>query len=122
MTMEVSFNFIKNIFLSLFCIVISCKEPKQSITDEITSISYDQAIVLYGKPMAEEVFDNANQDEVFLGIRARIAKYYKAGVKVTIKEAIWVKNDSIYTAIWYTKKQNNWLPFDSFEYNKGVDF
>jgi hypothetical protein len=122
MTMEVSFNFIKNIFLSLFCIVISCKEPKQSITDEITSISYDQAIVLYGKPMAEEVFDNANQGEVFPGIRAGIAKYYKAGVKVKIKEAIWVKNDSIYTAIWYTKKQNNWLPFDSFEYSKGVDF
>jgi hypothetical protein len=123
----------KKIFLFLSSIVlfalIGCNDKKSNskvvikpINQEISTISYDQAVNLYGKPISTEVFDNANENEVFPGIRAGIAKYYKAGEKVKIKEAIWPKNDSIYTAVWYTEKENKWLPFDSFEYGAAVDF
>jgi hypothetical protein len=131
MITEANFNFKKNNFLffcSLIIMVTACKEPKKINVykkpsfDSIGKMSYEKAVLLYGKPVSTEVFDNANEDEVFPGIRAGIAKYYKAGVKVKIKEAIWLKKDSLYIAIWYTKKQNDWLPFDSYEYNEGVDF
>jgi hypothetical protein len=92
------------------------------IDQEISTVSYTEAIQLYGKPISSEVFDNAQENEVFPGIRAGIAKHFSAGVKVRFKEAIWLKNDSTYIAVWYTEKQNKWIPFDSFEYGKGVDF
>ncbi len=123
----------KKVFLfflsAVFIVIVSCNDKKtnnkivtKTLDNKISEISYDQAVNSYGNPLSMEVFDNSNEDEVFPGIRAGIAKHYKAGVKIKIKEAIWIKNDSIFTAIWYTKKQNDWIPFDSLEYRKGVDF
>ncbi|WP_165763239.1 hypothetical protein [Flavobacterium sp. AJR] len=88
----------------------------------ISKISYEEALSYYGEPSEATVFENAKQNEIFPGIRAGIGKYYKGGVKISIKEAIWNKNDSIQIAVWYTKKQNQWMPFDSFEYNRHTDF
>jgi hypothetical protein len=131
MITEVNFSFMKNIFSSLFCLAfvfIACKDHKKNMVhekpsfDSIGKIPFEKAVVLYGNPQTVEIFDNADKGVVFPGIRAGIGEYYQSGVKIKIKEAIWLKDDSIYTAIWYTKKQNNWVPFDSFEYSKGVDF
>ncbi|MFD2040134.1 hypothetical protein ACFSJW_12245 [Flavobacterium artemisiae] len=88
----------------------------------VSKISFEKALSHYGNPYKTEVFNNAKKGEVFPGIRAEIGKYYKSGIKIQIREAIWNKNDSIQIAVWYTKKQNLWMPFDSFEYNKFTDF
>jgi len=98
------------------------KENIQIIESAIAELSYEEAVAKYGKTFSTEVFENAKTGEVFPGIRAGIAKYYLAGEKATIREAIWHKTDSIDIAVWYTQKENKWMPFSHFEYNKNVDF
>ncbi|KAF2507618.1 hypothetical protein EYY60_16820 [Flavobacterium zhairuonense] len=117
-------------FFCLVFVIISCQvkqekpvNKKQELKLEVISkISYEKATAFYGNPIKTEVFDNAKENEIFPGIRAGIGKYYKSGIKIQIKEAIWNKDDSIQIAVWYTRKQNQWIPFDSVEYNKYSDF
>jgi hypothetical protein len=89
---------------------------------DITKLSYGESVKIYGEPVSTEEFENAKEGEVFPGIRAGIGKHYPSGTKIVIKEAIWRKNDSIEIAVWYTQKQNHWLPFSHFEYDKNTDF
>lgn len=90
-------------------------------TNNIAHLSYEEAIDSYGEPSSTEEFEN-NAGDRFPGIRAGIRKYYPSGVKATIKEAVWNKDDSTKIAVWYTKKQDRWMPFDHFEYGKNTDF
>lgn len=95
---------------------------KNNNSQDITKLSYEESLKIYGKPISTEEFENAKEGEVFPGIRAGIGKHYPSGIKITIKEAIWHKNDSTETAVWYVQKQNKWTPFDHFEYDKNTDF
>lgn len=88
----------------------------------ITNLLYEESVKKYGNPISTEEFENAKEGEVFPGIRAGIGKYYPSGIKITIKEAIWNKNDSTEIAVWYVKKHNKWMPFSYFEYEKNTDF
>ena len=119
-----------------FSSIISCDKKKTSFQDkktktsyatenkniDILQISYEETVRFLGKPLYTEEFENAKKGEVFPGIRAAIGKYYPSGEKIIIKEAIWKKNDSTEIAIWYTRKQDKWMPFGHFEYDKNTDF
>ena len=96
------------------------KETNNKVNFSIDS--YNDVLKNFGQPISTEEFENAGKGEVFPGIRAGIGKYYPPGKKIKIKEAIWSKNDSTEIAVWYTKKQGNWIPFDHFEYDKNTDF
>lgn len=111
--------------------LVSCKEKHEDYIDDkkskvtkeyVSKISYEKALNYYGEPSETTVFENAKENVIFPGIRAGVGKYYASGVKINIKEAIWNKNDSIQIAVWYIKKQNQWVPFDSFEYSRHSDF
>ncbi|MBP1221986.1 hypothetical protein [Flavobacterium sp. 1355] len=118
------------IFFFCLAVLLGCKDKKSkqimeknpATKEQLLNFSYKEALEYYGEPIETSVFDNAKENEIFPGIRAGIGKYYKSGIKISIKEAIWSKNDSIRIAVWYTKKQNQWIPFDSFEYDKHSDF
>lgn len=88
----------------------------------LTNLLYEKSLKIYGNPISTEEFENAKEGEVFPGIRAGIGRYYPSGEKIIIKEAIWNKNDSTEIAVWYVKKQNKWMPFSYFEYDKNTDF
>lgn len=126
----------RNSFFSLFFLCfffISCvqetknkKEIKlQEInTAEAAKTDFVSALDKYGIPESMERFTNEGEKgSVFPGLRAGINNFYPPGEKkVEILEAIWSENDSMNLAIWYTYKQNKWIPFDHFEYSKDADF
>ncbi|HZH01162.1 MAG TPA: hypothetical protein VEY32_08775 [Flavisolibacter sp.] len=95
---------------------------KNNNNKDITKLSYEESLMIYGKPISKEEFENAKEGEVFPGIRAGIGKFYPPGKEIIIKEAIWNKNDTMEIAVWYTHKQNHWIPFSYFEYDKNTDF
>jgi|GEM_PF-3305557 len=135
------------LILGIFCCSLGCsnKEPtvqKQEQTNitksekqdtgiivknnnnnkDITKLPYEESLKIYGNPVSTEEFENAKEGEVFPGIKAGIGKHYPPRKEIIIKEAIWNKNDSMEIAVWYTQKQNHWLPFSYFEYDKNTDF
>ena len=125
-----AYSFFSIIFV--FFLLISCfKESKKEIklqkkinTNEAIRLDFISALDQYGVPESIEQFNNSGEKgTVFPGIRAGINNFFPPGSKKTeILESIWSKNDSINIAIWYTKKQNKWIPFDHFEYGKDWDF
>ncbi|MCX8534322.1 hypothetical protein [Chryseobacterium luquanense] len=122
------------LFFSLFFLaflLISCfQETVKRISvekvssKEVSNINFTTALDKYGVPESIERFDNSGEKgSVFPGMRAEIGNFFPIGSKKTeILEAVWKSNDSMNIAVWYTKKQNKWIPFDHFEYGKDWDF
>ncbi|MCY1660174.1 hypothetical protein [Chryseobacterium sp. SL1] len=98
-------------------------EVKKVNSEEIVKADFISALDWYGIPQSMEQFTHIGSDAVVPpGIRTSLYKVFPDGKKVEILEAIWNKNDSIEIAVWYTRKQNKWIPFDHFEYDKTTDF
>jgi hypothetical protein len=100
MNTEVSFNFMKTIFLSLVCIaisVITCKDPKKTVIyqkpsfDSIGKMPYEKAVIQYGKPFEKEIFNIKNG---LGGPRYTLYEKYSDFPNLDILEAVWRKNSA----------------------------
>jgi hypothetical protein len=68
--MEQNFSIMKNIFLlfQFLVIIISCKEQKKTIItqkpsfDSIGKMSYERAVIIYGKPFEHFIFNIEKMD------------------------------------------------------------
>ena len=116
------------LFFLIFCI-FSCKKNKKTTVDKkpsfdsIGKITFDKAILLYGKPIEDETFPLRQYG--LAGPRGRLTKTYKSYENypnIDVLEAVWRKDSVIDIMIWYKKDKNLWQPIDTIMYNHGAEF
>jgi hypothetical protein len=127
--MELNFNFMKKIIVSLFCmsiLVLACKEPKKSIVkqkpsfDSIGKMPYEKAVIQYGKPFEDYIF-NIKKDGLG-GPRYTLYEKYSDFPNLDILEAVWRKDSAQNILIWYKKESDKWQPIDTIMYPYGAEF
>jgi hypothetical protein len=122
----------KTILLSFFCTIllfIACKDPKKTIIhqkpsfDSIGKMTYEKAVLLYGKPIEDGVFDLRQYG--LAGPRITLMRTYKNYDNypdMDVLEAVWRKDSITDIMIWYKKEKNNWQPIDTIMYDHGIEF
>ena len=119
----------KVILFFLIFFILSCKENKKITVDKkpnfdsIGKITFDRAVLLYGKPLEEGTFPLRQYG--LAGPRVRLIKTYKSFENypdIDVLEAVWRKDSVIDIMIWYKKGKNLWQPIDTIMYNHGTDF
>jgi hypothetical protein len=107
-------------------LVLACKEPKKSIVkqkpsfDSIGKMYYEKAIILYGKPFEDYIF-NIKKDGLG-GSSYRLYAKYSNFPDLDILQAVWRKDSITDIMIWYKKENNNWQPIDTIMYEHGSEF
>jgi hypothetical protein len=119
----------KNIFLLLFflaLVVIACREPKKLAIykkpsfDSIGKMPYDKAVLLYGKPIDDYIFNI--QKNGLGGSSYRLYRKYSNFPNLDILQAVWRKDSITDIMIWYKKENQKWQPIDTIMYDHGSEF
>jgi hypothetical protein len=114
-------------FYSFFMFFIACKEPKKAVFykkpsfDNIGKMSYEKAVLLYGKPLEGSGVFNIDKDGLG-GPRITLMKKYTDFPDIDVLEAVWRKDSVIDIMVWYKKEKNNWQPIDTIMYEHGTEF
>lgn len=110
----------KNEFIYSFAIPLN--ERIFVNTKEIKGVPFDDVKDKY-TVLEEETF-KLNESH-YAGLREFLPHYFsKEQLKqpILLKEATWETSDSTLITIWFIKKQNRWLPIETYEWEKGTEF
>jgi hypothetical protein len=112
----------------------SLTSPQREIEDKVveedssgfktlTGMEYNDALLKFGKPVSSEDY-KLNQMKITEFRVGLLNKFSKEDLKkpIEIKEATWDFSDTENVTVWYTVHDGDWVPVDSFRWNKEAQF
>ncbi|MDR6968183.1 hypothetical protein J2X31_002198 [Flavobacterium arsenatis] len=90
--------------------------------EKIKDLTFEEISEKY-TVLEEETF-KLNESH-YAGLREFLPHYFsmeQLKQPILLKEVTWETSDSTLITIWFIKKQNRWLPIETYEWKKGTEF